>query len=139
MMVVLMRKPPEGLQGNDAEMARCDALFLVGQEQPQRRSGIIAATEPASRVRTICRCKSYLRRAVMGKVGGGRQHFRKMNGDAAPSGCRSARRRRHAVSGDSGLAQAALISAKQLEAGQITRAEVGHVPAGRLHELRLRA
>src|SRR3954462_7219656 len=70
MMVVLMRKPPEGLQGNDAEMARCDALFLVGQEQPQRRSGIIAATEPASRVRTICRCKSYLRRAVMGKVGG---------------------------------------------------------------------
>jgi hypothetical protein len=39
-------------------MARQRALFLMDQEQPHMRSGIIAATTPASRVRTICRCKN---------------------------------------------------------------------------------
>jgi hypothetical protein len=40
-------------------MARRAALFLVDQEQPQMRSGIIAATTPASRVRTIAGATSY--------------------------------------------------------------------------------
>src|SRR6185503_4367685 len=42
-----------GWMGNAGAWARRAALFRCGQEQPQMRSGIIAATTPASRVRTI--------------------------------------------------------------------------------------
>ena len=70
MVVLIGTRPPRRVAGErDERWTRRVALFLVGQEQSQMRSGIIAATRPASRVRTICRCKSYPRPARRYKDG----------------------------------------------------------------------